>query len=381
MPYFPHNEPLDQGGVFIYAKNSQTKYRGIFTMKNPFNIIFNRFSHDIGIDLGTANTLVYVRGRGIAIVEPSVVAINKRTKEILAIGEEAKRMVGRTPAHIVAIKPLVDGVISDFEITEQMLRYFFDRVHREKFTLLPRPRVVIGIPHSVTEVERRAVEEGAINAGAREVYLIEEPIAAAIGARLPIQDASGNMIVDIGGGTTEVAVISLGGVVASRSLRIAGDEMNDDIIQYARDKFNLLLGERTAEMIKIKVGSARELKDKLECPMRGRDLVTGLPKEIIVNDTQIREAMKKSLNAIMESIRVTMEETPPELLADIMDKGIILAGGGALLRGLDRRITEETQTQVHIADDPLTAVVRGTGIVLEDLDLLSSVLLPKEFGR
>ncbi len=350
-------------------------------MKNPFSSLFNRFSHDIGIDLGTANTLVYVRGRGIAIKEPSVVAINKRTKEILAIGEEAKRMVGRTPAHIVAVRPLVDGVISDFEITEQMLRYFFDRVHREKFTLLPRPRVIIGIPHSVTEVERRAVEEGAINAGAREVYLIEEPIAAAIGARLPIQDASGNMVVDIGGGTTEVAVISLGGVVASRSLRIAGDEMNEDIIQYARDKFNLLLGERTAEEIKMEIGTAVELKDKLEAPMRGRDLVSGLPKEIIVNDTQIREAMKKSLNAIMESIRVTMEETPPELLADIMDKGIILAGGGALLRGLDRRISEETLTSVHIADDPLTAVVRGTGIVLEDLDLLSSVLLPKEFGR
>lgn len=350
-------------------------------MRNPFNFVFNKFSHDIGIDLGTANTLVYVRGRGIAIEEPSVVAINKRTKEILAIGQEAKRMVGRTPAHIVAIRPLVDGVISDFEITEQMLRYFFDRVHKEKFTLLPRPRVVIGIPHSVTEVERRAVEEGAINAGAREVYLIEEPIAAAIGARLPIQDASGSMIIDIGGGTTEVAVMSLGGVVASRSLRIAGDEMNDDIIQYAREKFNLVLGERTAEEIKIKIGSAYELKEKLEAPMRGRNLVTGLPKEIIVNDEQIREAIKKSVNAIMDSIRATMEETPPELLADIMDKGIVLAGGGALLRGLDKKIAEETQTQVHIADDPLTAVVRGTGIVLEDLDLLSNVLLPKEFGR
>lgn len=350
-------------------------------MKNPFNKLLGKFSHDIGIDLGTANTLVYVKGRGIAIKEPSVVAINKRTKEILAIGEEAKRMVGRTPAHIVAVRPLVDGVISDFEITEQMLRYFFDRVHREKFTLLPRPRVVIGIPHSVTEVERRAVEEGAINAGAREVYLIEEPIAAAIGARLPIQDASGSMIVDIGGGTTEVAVMALGGVVASRSLRIAGDELNEDIIQYAREKFNLVLGERTAEEIKMKIGSAYDLKEKMETPMRGRNLVTGLPKEIIVNDEQIREAIKKSVNAILESIKVTMEETPPELLADIMDKGIVLAGGGALLRGLDKRIAEETLTAVHIADDPLTAVVRGTGIVIEDLDLLSNVLLPKEFKR
>lgn len=350
-------------------------------MRNPFSKFLNRFSQDIGIDLGTANTLVYVRGKGITIREPSVVAINKRTKEILAIGEEAKRMVGKTPAHIVAVRPLVDGVISDFEVTEQMLRYYFDRVQKEKFSLIPRPRVVIGIPHSVTEVERRAVEEGAVNAGAREVCLIEEPIAAAVGARLPIQDASGNMIVDIGGGTTEVAVISLGGVVSSRSLRVAGDEMNEDIIQYARDKFNLLLGERTAENIKMKIGSAIDLKEKLEMPMRGRDLVTGLPKEIIVNDTQIREAIKKSVNTILESVKATMEETPPELLADIMDRGIILAGGGALLRGLDKRISEETQTQVHIADDPLTCVARGTGVVLEDLDLLFDVLLPKEFSR
>ena len=348
-------------------------------MKNPIGFLFNKFSHDIGIDLGTANTLVYVRGKGIVIREPSVVAINKKSKEILAVGAEAKRMVGRTPSHIVAINPLVDGVISDFEMTEQMLKYFFDRVHQEKFRLLPRPRVVIGIPHSVTEVERRAVEEGAINAGAREVYLIEEPIAAAIGARLPIQDASGNMIVDIGGGTTEVAVISLGGVVSSRSLRIAGDEMNEDIIQYAREKFKLLLGVRTAENIKIKIGTAIEVKDKMEAPMRGRDLVTGLPKEIIVSDTQIREALEKSIEVILESIRSTMEETPPELLADIMDKGIILAGGGALMQGFDRRIAQETQTQVHISDDPLTSVVRGAGIVLEDLDLLSDVLLPKEF--
>lgn len=350
-------------------------------MKSPISKILSRFSQDIGIDLGTANTLVYVRGKGVVIREPSVVAINKKTKEILAVGEEAKRMVGRTPSHIIAIRPLVDGVISDFEITEAMLRYFFDRVHQQHFSLIPRPRVVIGIPHSVTEVERRAVEEGAINAGAREVYLIEEPIAAAIGARLPIQDASGSMIIDIGGGTTEVAVISLGGVVASRSLRIAGDELNEDIIQYARDKFNLLLGERTAEEIKIKIGSAIEMREKPEAPMRGRDLVTGLPKEIIINDAQIREAMKKSINLIIESIKVTMEETPPELLADIMDRGIILSGGGALLRGLDRLISLETNTQVYIADDPLTAVARGTGMVLEDLDLLSEVLLPREYKR
>lgn len=348
-------------------------------MKNPFGFLFNRFSHDIGIDLGTANTLVYVRGKGILIREPSVVALNKKTKEILAVGEEAKRMVGRTPAHIVAVRPLVDGVISDFEVTEQMLKYFFDRVHKERFSVLPRPRVIIGIPYGVTEVERRAVEEGAINAGAREVYLIEEPIAAAIGARLPVQDATGSMIVDIGGGTTEVAVISLGGIVTSRSLRVAGDEMNEDIITYAREKFNLLLGERTAEKIKCEVGAAMPLKQKIETAMRGRDLVSGLPKEIIVNSEQIQEAMTKSLRIIIDNIKSTLEETPPELLADIMDQGIVLAGGGALLRGFDAHISDETKTLVHIADDPLTAVVRGTGIVLEDLDLLSGVLLPAEF--
>lgn len=350
-------------------------------MKSPFSFIFDRLSHDIGIDLGTANSLVYVKGKGIVISEPSVVAINTKTKEILAIGEEAKRMVGRTPAHIVAVRPLVDGVISDFEVTEQMLKYFFEKVHREKFSLFPHPRVVIGIPYGVTEVEKRAVEEGAINAGAREIYLIEEPIAAAIGARLPVQDPSGNMIVDIGGGTTEVAIISLGGIISSRSLRIAGDEMNADIIEYAREEFNLLLGERTAEDIKIAVGSAMPLKDKIEAPMRGRDLVTGLPKEIIISNEEICRAISKSVSSIVEAIKVTMEESPPELLADIMDKGIILAGGGALLRGLDKLISIETKTIVHIADDPLTCVVRGTGIVLEDIDLLSEVLVPNRFKR
>ncbi len=337
------------------------------------------FSHDIGVDLGTANTLVYVRGKGIVINEPSVVAINQKSKQILAIGNEAQKMVGRTPSHIVAIRPLVDGVVSDFEVTEQMLRYFIDKVHREKFSLFPRPRIVIGIPYGVTEVERRAVEEAALNAGARQVFLIEEPVAAAIGARLPIQDADGNIIVDIGGGTTEVAVISLGGIVASRSLRIAGDEMNQDIINFARDKLNLLLGERTAEKIKISIGSAIEQKEKLQTSMRGRDLVTGLPKEIIVNDEQIRAALRKSVQQVVESIRVTLEETPPELVADIMEKGIVLCGGGAMLRGLDQLIKKTTQTNVHIADDPLTSVVRGTGLVLEDLESLKNVLIPTQF--
>lgn len=345
-------------------------------MARSFNPFMSLFAQDVGIDLGTANTLVYVRGRGIVIKEPSVVAVNERTKKVLAIGEEAKKMVGRTPSHIVAIRPLVDGVISDFEVTEAMLRYFIEKVSKERFSPLSRPRVIVGIPYGVTEVERRAVEEGAINAGARQVYLIEEPIAAAIGARLPIHEPSGSMIVDIGGGTTEVAVMSLGGIVASRSLRVAGDELNQDIIQYARDSFNLLLGEKTAEDIKISIGSASPLNERLEVPMRGRDLVSGLPKEIIVNDEQIREAIRKSVKIIVDNIRITMEETPPELLSDIMERGVVLAGGGALLRGLDKLISEETRTTVHVADDPLTCVVRGTGVVLEDLDNLKEVLLP-----
>ncbi|MBI4948280.1 rod shape-determining protein [Candidatus Berkelbacteria bacterium] len=339
------------------------------------NRFFGAFSQDIGIDLGTANTLVYARGRGVVINEPSVVAINQRTRQVLAIGQEAQIMVGKTPGHIVAKRPLVDGVVSDFEITEQMLRHFIDRVHKERFSFLPRPRVLVGIPYGVTEVERRAAEEATINAGARQAFLIEEPVAAAIGARLPIQEATGSMIVDIGGGTTEVAVISMGGIVASRSIRIAGDEMNEDIINFARDNFNMLLGERTAEKIKIEVGSAFPMKDKIERPMRGRDLVTGLPREVIVNDEQVRRALGKSINTIVEAVKVTLEETPPELVADIMERGIVLAGGGALLRHLDLLISQSTQTKVFIADDPLTCVARGTGVVLEDLETLESVLL------
>lgn len=342
------------------------------------NRLWGFFSHDIGIDLGTANTLVYVDGQGIVINEPSVVAVNQKTKHVLAIGEDARKMVGRTPAHIVAVRPLVDGVISDFEVTERMLRHFIGRVHQEKFSLFPRPRVVVGIPYGVTEVERRAVEEAALSAGAREVYLIEEPLAAAIGARLPVQEAAGTMIVDIGGGTTEVAVISLGGIVASRSLRVAGDELTADIIEFARDEHNLVLGERTAEQMKISIGSAAALSEPLTTPMRGRDLVTGLPKEMMVSDAEIREAMGKSVTTIVEAVKATIEETPPELVADIMDHGIVLAGGGALLRGLDRTLAEATGTDVHIADDPLTCVVRGTGIVLEDLAALRGVLLPTE---
>jgi rod shape-determining protein MreB and related proteins len=346
-----------------------------------FDRFFGKFSHDIGIDLGTANTLVYTKSKGIVINEPSVVAINSKTNQILAIGNEAKRMVGKTPAHIVATRPLADGVISDFEATEQMLKYFIEKVHQESFSFFPRPRVVIGIPSGVTEVEKRAVEDAAMNAGARQVFLIEEPMAAAIGARLPVQDAQGSMIVDIGGGTTEVAVISLGGIVASRSIRIAGDELNQNIMQFARKEFNLLLGERTAEEIKIAVGSAVVLVEPLEASMRGRDLVVGLPKEITVTDAHIRDALSRSVRIIVSNIKDTIEETPPELVADIMRRGIILAGGGALLRGLDQLIAEQTEIPVHIADDPLTCVVRGTGIVLEEIEILKDVLVSTQYAQ
>ncbi len=346
-------------------------------MRIPFfDRLASRISHDIGIDLGTAFSLVYVKGRGVVINEPSVVAINKKNKQILAIGEEAKRMVGRTPSHIVAVRPLVDGVVSDFEVTEAMLKYFIDKVHKARFSLVPRPRVVVGIPYGVTEVERRAVEEAALNAGARQVFLIEEPMAAAIGANLPVQDAAGCMVVDIGGGTTEVAVISLGGIVTSRSLRVAGDELNEDIIAFARDEHNLLLGERSAEEIKIMIGSAYPTNERLTYPMRGRDLITGLPKEIQVTDEEIRKALSKSVNTIVEAVKLTVEETPPELIADIMDRGIVLAGGGALLRGLDQLLKEAAHIPVFIAEDPLSCVARGTGQVLENLDHLQEVLLP-----
>lgn len=346
-----------------------------------FNKLFGYFSHDIGIDLGTANTLVYVKSKGIAINEPSVVALNTKTKQILAIGDEAKRMVGRTPANIVASRPLVDGVVSDFEVTEQMLKYFIEKVHKETFSIFPRPRVVIGIPSGVTEVEKRAVEDAAINAGARQAFLIEEPMAAAIGARMPVQEAAGSMIVDIGGGTTEVAVISLGGIVASRSLRIAGDELNEDIIQFARDEYNLLLGERTSEEIKHAIGSAYPLEEKLEAMMRGRDLVTGLPKAISIDSDQVRQALSKSVSAIIDSVKMTVEETPPELVADIMDKGIFLAGGGALLRGFDKMLALATKMPVHVADDPLTSVARGCGLVLEDLDSLKEILVTTQYEK
>ena len=332
-----------------------------------FDGLFGLFSRDIGIDLGTANTLVHVRGRGIVIAEPSVVAKDQRTGQILAIGAEAKRMVGRTPASIIAVRPLKDGVISDFDITEQMLNYFIRKVHASRALLLPRPRVIVGIPSGVTEVEKRAVQDAAISAGARWARLVEEPMAAAIGAGLPVNEPTGSMIVDIGGGTTEVAVTSLGGIVISRSIRIGGDEMDNDIVQYARREFNLLMGERTAEDIKIAIGSAYPLDEEVSTYFRGRDLLTGLPRSIEVTSAQIREAIEPSIESIVEAIKQTIEETPPELIADVMDQGIYLAGGGALLRGLDTRVAEATQMAVHVAEDPLTCVVRGCGMIVEDL--------------
>ncbi len=339
------------------------------------NKIFGYFSKDVGIDLGTTNTLVYVKGRGIIINEPSVVAINQKTGQVLAIGSEAKKMVGRTPGHISAVRPLIDGVISDFEVTEQMLKYFIDKVHKESFTLVPRPRVVVGIPSQITEVEKRAVEEAAKNAGAREVYLVEEPMAAAIGSRMPINDAVGNLVVDIGGGTTDIAIISLGGIVVAKNLKIAGDKLNQDIVRYARDEYKLLIGEKAAEDIKIAVGSAYLQKEQLKTSMRGRDLVSGLPKEIIVTDEEIRRALSHSVDALVSAIKNTVETAPPELVADLLKNGIILTGGGALLRGLDKRIENETKIPVRISEDSLASVVIGTGIILENLDGLSDVLV------
>lgn len=344
-----------------------------------FSSFLGRFSRDIGIDLGTANTLVYVKDKGIVVNEPSVVAINTRTDQIVAVGDEAKKMIGKTPGHIVASRPLVGGVISDFEVTEKMLKYFIDRVHRETYAISPRPRVVIGIPLDVTEVERKAVEDAALSAGAREVLLIEEPMAAALGARLPVKEATGQMILDIGGGTTEIAVISLGGVVMSRSLRMAGDDMTESIIQFVRDNFNLLLGERSAEEIKIKLGSAVPLDKPLEMRVRGRDLMTGLPREVVVNDTQVRESLQKMMKLMVENIKSTIENTPPELVADIYERGILMSGGGSLLRGLDKLLAGELAIPVQVVDDPLTAVVRGTGIILEDIPGTRDLLLPSTY--
>lgn len=341
-----------------------------------FNKLLGKFSHDLGIDLGTRNTLVYVSDKGLVINEPSVVAINKRTNEILEVGEAAKKMVGKTPGHIEAIKPLVEGVISDFEITEKMLKYFINKVHSENFTLIPRPRVVIGIPLDLTEVEKKAVEDAARSAGARKVYLIEEAMAAAIGARLPVTEATATMIVDIGGGTTEIAVVSLGGVVTWKSLKAAGNEFDNNIIEYIREEFNILIGEQLAESIKIAIGSAVPLEESKEIEVRGRDLLTGLPKAVMINDKQVREAIGRTVIKIIENIKTILETTPPELVSDIYERGLYLSGGGALLRGLDKAISAASKIPVKIVDDPLTCVARGTGLLLNNKELLAKVVLP-----
>ena len=336
-----------------------------------FASFFSGFSKDMGIDLGTANTLVYVRGRGIVIQEPSVVAIDCNSGNVLAVGNEAKRMVGRTPANVVAVRPMKDGVIADFDVTEKMLRYFMNRATRRNG--LFKPRVVVGIPSGVTEVEKRAIIDASIQAGAKDSFLIEEPMAAAIGAGLPVSEPTGSMIVDIGGGTTEVAVISLGGIVASRSIRVAGDELEEAIISHVKRTYNLMIGERTAEEIKKTIGSAYPPSTDVVMEARGRDLLTGLPKNVNVRASEIQMALSEPVTSIVDAVKMTLEKTPPELSADIMDKGIVMAGGGALLKGLDKLLTEETGMPVHIAEDPMLCVALGTGMALENIELLKRV--------
>jgi rod shape-determining protein MreB and related proteins len=332
------------------------------------------FSYDLAVDLGTANTLVFVRGEGIVLNEPSIVTLRQSDGSVLAVGKEAKAMLGRTPGNLIAIRPLKDGVIADFDTAEKMLQYFISKVRKGR--TLVRPRIVIGVPSGITQVEKRAVRDSAMQAGAREVYLIEEPTAAAIGAGLPIQEPGGNLIVDIGGGTTEVAVISLAGTVYSKSVRIAGDEMNESIIQYIKKHYNLLVGERHAEDIKIKLGSAFPLGERLSMEVKGRDLIDGIPKTITVNDEEVREALRESVMTIVEVVRACLERTPPELAADMVDKGIVVTGGGALLRGIDVLLRHETNLPVTIADDPLSCVALGTGKALDDVNFLKKVAIP-----
>jgi rod shape-determining protein MreB len=346
---------------------------------NPLNWLLGLFSLDIGIDLGTANTLVNVRGKGIVINEPSWVAIDKRTREPLAIGSPAKEMVGRTPANVVAIRPLRDGVISEFEITQAMLRYFIMEAHQQGIVPLPKPRVVVGIPSGATEVEKRAVLDASMSAGARETFLIEEPSAAALGAGLPVAEVQGSMIVDIGGGTTEVAVISMGGIVVSRSLRVAGDELDQDIIQYIRNKYNLFIGERMAEQVKIGIGSAYPLSEEKTMTVRGRNLVTGLPEALEISSVEIREGIAGSIQVIVDTVKDALDEVPPEIVADLLETGICLAGGGSQLHGLAERLSDELRLRVWVAEDPMTCVARGAGMILEDLDTYGRLLV--DVGR
>lgn len=346
----------------------------------PLSWLWGFFSLDIGIDLGTANTLVNVRGKGIIINEPSWVAIDKRTREPLAVGAEAREMVGRTPANVIAIRPLRDGVISEFEITQMMLQYFISKAHEQSIVPDPRPRVVVGIPSGVTEVEKRAVYDAAMSAGAREVGLIEEPMAAALGAGLPVADVRGSMITDIGGGTSEVAIISMGGIVISRSLRVAGDEMDQDIVQYIRNKYNLLIGERMAEEAKIAIGSAYHLPEEKSMLLRGRNLISGLPESIEISSVEIREAISNSVQTIIDTIRDALDEAPPEIISDLMEAGICLAGGGSQLQALDKRLMEDLHIRCWLAEDPMSCVARGAGMILEHYDVLKRLLVGLERG-
>ena len=339
-----------------------------------FNFFWDLFSSDLAIDLGTANTLVHVKGQGIVLREPSVVAINTNTEEVQAVGEEAKQMQGRAPGSITAIRPMKDGVIAHFEVTEKMISNFIRKVHNNRKTLV-RPRVVIAVPSGITQVEKRAVRDSAESAGAREVYLIEEPMAAAIGVDLPVQEPTGNMIIDIGGGTTEVAIISMSGIVFSKSVRIAGDEMDEAIVNYVKKKYNLLIGERTAEEVKIQIGSAYPLKKKTTMEVKGRDLVAGIPKTLLISDEEVREALTETFGTIVEAVKIALERTPPELAADIVDKGVVVAGGGSLIRGLDTLLKEATGLPITLAVDPLSAVALGAGKVLNDPKLLRKIAL------
>ena len=340
-----------------------------------FEKIIKKLSHGLGIDLGTNNSLFIMSEKGIIINEPSVVAINKRTNEILEIGQAAKKMLGKAPAHIETVKPLIDGVISDFEVTEKMLKYFINKIHQENFSFIPRPRVVIGIPLDLTEVEKKAVEDAVKSAGASKVHLVEEVMASAVGARLPVTEATATMMVDIGGGSTEIAVISLGGVVTWKSLRLAGNELDNNIIDYIREEFNILVGEQLAEEIKIRVGSAISDAETKEMEVRGRDLISGLPKGFLINDKQIREAISPSITKIIEHIKTILETTPPELVADIYERGIYLSGGGAMLKGISQAVSTAAKIPVRIVEEPLTGVVRGLGILVEDADLLNKISL------
>lgn len=347
-----------------------------------YNSFWNLVTHDIGIDLGTANTMVAVKNHGVVISEPSVVAVNKKNGKILAVGSEARRMIGRTPSNIVAVRPLRDGVISDFDSTEAMIRYFIKKVHKEfpRMLSMPRPRVVIGVPSKITEVEGRAVIDAALSAGARRAYIIEEPMAAAIGTRMPIDDAAGSMIIDIGGGTTDIAIISLGGIVVDNTIRIAGDEIDQEIVNYARHKYNILVGDKMAEDIKIAIGSAAPMKKETTAQMKGRDLVTGLPKIIDISSVEIREAITKVLDKIAEAGREALEQSPPEILSDLLERGITLVGGCALLNGIDKYFEEKLKTPVIIGEDPMSAVVKGTNILLSEIDLLERIKITGEEG-